>query len=217
MALALRGVTSCCYLIITPCCDRCRVGLLWFMSSVVAASNAELRHSVILSVPPAVSHLFLLTLKIFNRRTVVTCVVLWCCDLFVQNLKIHQSVHDFKLWITLERLWRWWPLQTRRYVILLTYHCPPAISFISVDFENFQSSHGCHLGSALMLWFICVKFENPPNGALQITQHDSDSRYYRYAASGFCWQRQRQRQRRALPSWCLHHRFNAVLNSWVYI
>jgi len=39
------------------------------MSSVVATSNAELRHAVILSLP----HLFLLivyTLKMFNRRTV---------------------------------------------------------------------------------------------------------------------------------------------------
>ena len=45
-----------------------------------------------------------------------------CCDLFVRNLKM---VHDCKFWITLERLWRWRPLQTRRYVMLLSYHCPP--------------------------------------------------------------------------------------------
>jgi len=34
-----------------------------------------------------------------------------------------------------------------------------------------------------------------------------------WAASGFCG----QRQRHALWPLCLHHRFNAVLNSWVHI
>jgi len=36
-------------------------------------------------------------------------------------------------------------LQTRRYVMLLSYHCPLLGLIISADFENFQSLHGCHL------------------------------------------------------------------------
>ena len=81
-----RGVTSCCYLIITPCCDRCRVGLLWFMSSVVTASNAELRHAVILSVPPAMTHYFcwLWKFSIVARLSLASCcdVVIYLCEIW---------------------------------------------------------------------------------------------------------------------------------------
>ena len=53
-----RGVTSCCYLIIAPCC----------------------------------ASLFLPTLKIFNRRTVVTCVVLWF--ICAKSVQLRTTQHD---------------------------------------------------------------------------------------------------------------------------
>ena len=155
MALALRGggVTSCCFLIIAPCCERRRVGLLWFMSSVVARF----------------------------KRGVTSCCYLIITPLIISaDIENFQSSHGCHL---------------RRVVI---YFCEIWKSTNRCTIVNFESRSSdfdagdrgvtscCYLiiapccASLFLLTLKIFKFENPPIGALRITQHDSDSRYYRY-------------------------------------